>query len=112
MGKKGPKWPPNYGFWDGLKNFIRFSSKKTKMKTIIVTDISPNSPISGKLLVLVLCAKMLLANQIAGFSNEVSNKVYFWYADKYRSFYKFILSFWVCAALYAQSNQKKKFAYL
>ena len=37
------------------------------MKNNIVNDISPTNPIPGKILILELWAKMLLANQIAGF---------------------------------------------
>ena len=37
------------------------------MKTSIIVDISPPIPLSGKILVLELWAKMLSANQMAGF---------------------------------------------
>ena len=69
------------------------------MKTNIVVDISPSyfttSPISGKILVLELWAKMLSANQIAGFfkmyylKKKVNGGVYVWHADKNRSFLRF-----------------------
>ena len=57
------------------------------METNIVTDIT--SPISGKILVLELWTKMLLANRIAGFfkiknlKKEMNDQVYFWHAGKH-----------------------------
>ena len=50
------------------------------------------NPISGKILILELWAKILSANQIAGFfkmlnlEKEVNDKVYFWQADKHQKF--------------------------
>ena len=58
------------------------------MKTNFVINFTIN-PISGKILVLELWAKMLSANQIAGFFKmyymklEMNDEVYFWHADKH-----------------------------
>ena len=78
-------------FLDFLKNFIiSFGWKQSKMKTNV--DIFITYPISGKILVLELWAKILLANQAAGFfkmqylKKEVNDEVYFWHADKYQIF--------------------------
>ena len=62
---------------------------------------------------------MLLANQIAGFfkmyylKKGVNDDVYYWYLQiNVGVFYKFRPLFLVCVAMYAQSTQNKKFAYL
>ena len=58
---------PKQGFWDFLENFvINFSQKQLKMKTNIVIDISQPIPYLRKFW-LTSQAKMLLANQVAGF---------------------------------------------
>ena len=50
---------------------------------------------SGNILLLGLWVKMLLANQMAAFfkmqypKEEVNNEVYFWNADRHRSFLQF-----------------------
>ena len=82
-----PKWV--VVFLDFLKHFvISFSWKKSEMNCNIVIGVSPPIPY----LVLELWTKMLLTNQTAGFfkmkylKKEVNDKVYFWYADKHRSF--------------------------
>ena len=65
--KKAHNVPQNRVFGTAWKILLVFLGKKPKLKTVIVTDISPNSPISSKILVLVLWAKMLFTNQIIGF---------------------------------------------
>ena len=60
------------------------------------------NPTLGKILVLKLWAKMLVANQIAGFFKffgiQINNEV----------FYKLILSFWMCLAMHARSTPKQE----
>ena len=57
------------------------------METNIVVDISPPTPISGKIQVLESWAKILSANEIVGFfkmshlKKEVNDEVYFWHTD-------------------------------
>ena len=92
------------------------------MKTTDNEKLLISHPISGKILVLELWAKMLLGNQIGGFFNilifliylkkEVNDAVYFDMHINIKVFYKLKLSFWVCVAGYAQNTQNKKFAYL
>ena len=73
------------------------------MKTNIVVDISPPiSYLTGKCLFLKLWAKMLSANQIAGFFKTLylkkkwMMKFIFGMQINLEVFYKLILSFWVC----------------
>ena len=72
------------------------------MKTNICYLYFVTNPTLGKILVLKLWAKMLLANQIAGFFKffgiQINNEV----------FYKLILSFWMCLAMHARSTPKQE----
>ena len=72
------------------------------MKTNICYLYFVTSPTLGKILVLKLWAKMLLANQIAGFFKifgiQINKEV----------FYKLILSFWMCLAMHARSTPKQE----
>ena len=64
-------------------------------------------------MILELWAKMLAANQIAGFfkmsylKKEVNYEVYFWHTYKHQSLLQVDSIFWVCVTKYVQSNQNK-----
>ena len=105
LGKKDSNGPKIFFLF--FENFvISFSWEKSKMGTNIV-EYFCTSTISGKILVLKLWTKMLLANQIAGFFKlyylKIEVNVYFL---AYRQTLKFsaswILSFWVYIARHAR----------
>ena len=110
-----PKWPQNMIFWKILS--LDFRGNNQIEKWYCYWYVTTN-PISRKILILELWAKMLLANEIARFfrmqclTKEVNDEVFFGMQINIEVFYKFILSFWVSIAGHAQSTQSKKFAYL
>ena len=75
-------------FWKILS--LVFLGNNLKWKLYCCWYFTTN-PISGKILVLELWAKMLSVNQIAGFfkmqylKKEVDDEVYFWHVDKHQS---------------------------
>ena len=67
LGRKGPKWPQNRVFqifWKILS--LVFPGNNLKLKLILLLIFTTNST-SGKILILQLWAKMLLASQLAAF---------------------------------------------
>ena len=107
--KMTPKWV-FWIFWKMLTLvFLEIIWKENYCHFYFTTN-----PISGKIQVLKLRAKILSGNQIAGFflKYNISRKTWmmnsiFRVEINIKVFYKLILSFWVCVTRHAQSTWTK-----
>ena len=79
------------------------------METNIILDIWPPIPYPEKFSFSSYrpkyCQPIKLQDYLNAISQEVNDEVYFWHADKHRSFLQVDAIIWVCPTRHAQSNQ-------